>query len=114
VADLKADSEFQSIATYEDVNELYELCGCRKEQTKRVCRSHEVLRIERAVWEATSDQHLRNEMFYRDILVQCARHLMPAVFISDDGSVQDSPLMLKIPELVSALKKRVAELEGAL
>lgn len=111
MADLASDSLSQTIATYEDVADLYELCGCRKEQTMRVCRSHEALRRASDNWLETAAQHLRNEQFYYGLLEQVALHLGPDVFVSDDGSVQDAPLMLKVPDLVLSLKNRVAELE---
>lgn len=47
MTDLAADSLNQSVVDYADVADLYELCACRKEQTMRVCRSHEALRRER-------------------------------------------------------------------
>ena len=36
----------------------------------------------------------------------------PAVYVSDDGSIQDSPLRAKMPELASALHDRLAKLEA--
>ena len=107
--DLAADSVNQSVVDYADVADLYELCACRKEQTMRVCRSHEKLRLHRDSWMDIADQHCRNEAFYRGLLEQIASHLGPEVFVSDDGSVQDSPLMLKIPELVAVLVTRSTE-----
>ena len=47
MSDLADDSLNQPIVDYADVADLYELCACRKEQTMRVCRSHEALRRER-------------------------------------------------------------------
>lgn len=111
MADLASDSLSQPVASYEDVADLYELCGCRKEQTMRICRSHEALRRQRQNEEETAAQFLRNQQFYYELLEQVASHLGPDVFVSDDGSIQDSPLMLKVPDLVLSLKKRVAELE---
>lgn len=106
MSNLSEDSLSQPVVEYSDVSNLYELCACRKEQTQRVCRSHEALRRERTSWESIATQHLQNEQFYRSLLEQVAAHLGPDVFISDDGSVQDSPLMLKIPELVAAIANK--------
>lgn len=58
-----------------------------------------------AGWIETAAQFARNSDFYRDLLIQVARCLGPEVFISDDGSVQDEPLLLKIPELIERLVK---------
>lgn len=54
-------------------------------------------------WNETAAQYARNADFYRGLLDQCAAHLGPDVFVSDDGLVQDEPLRLKIPELVQQL-----------
>ena len=61
-----------------------------------------------AGWMQTAAQHARNEGFYRNLLVQCAGYLGPEVFVSDDGSVNDSPLVLKVPELVKKLAFEVS------
>lgn len=45
----------------------------------------------------------RNADFYRDLLIETAVKLGLAVYVSDDGSVQDEPLLLKVPELVAEL-----------
>lgn len=61
-------------------------------------------------WKHTAEQHLRNEQFYQGLLDDCAFHLGPETFISDDGSVQDSPIRLKIPEMVAALLAHIERL----
>jgi hypothetical protein len=43
-------------------------------------------------------------------LDQVAEHLGHEVFVSDDGSVQDEPLRLKIPELVEKMKDELMNL----
>jgi hypothetical protein len=55
---------------------------------------------ERVNWMEAAKQHCRNEEFYRAILDECAVYLKPEVYVSDDGSVQDEPVRLKIPELI--------------
>jgi hypothetical protein len=65
-------------------------------------------------WTETAAQFARNVDFYRGLLDQTARHLGPSVFVSDDGSVQDEPIRLKIPELVQALEQSNRELREAL
>jgi len=54
-------------------------------------------------WEEAARRHCSNEFFYRELLNRCAAHIGPEVYISDDGSVQDEPLRLKVPELVKRL-----------
>ena len=64
---------------------------------------------ERDGWERSAGEFCRNQTFYRDLLDKTASHLGPDVFVSDDGSVQDEPLRLKIPEMVADLTRRVEE-----
>lgn len=63
-------------------------------------------------WEEAARRHCSNEFFYRELLDECAAHLGPDVYVSDDGSVQDEPLRLKIPELVKQLVERITDLEA--
>lgn len=62
-----------------------------------------------ATWMETAAMFSKNADFYRGMLEQCARLLGPSVYVSDDGSVQEDPLMLKIPELVRELKQQAAD-----
>lgn len=54
-------------------------------------------------WIESARQFACNADFYRGLLDDTAKHLGPEVFVSDDGSVQDEPLRLKIPEMVREL-----------
>ena len=56
-----------------------------------------------ANWIEIAAQNQRNTDFYRDLLDETAQYLGNEVFISDDGSIQDEPIRLKIPELVKEL-----------
>lgn len=59
-----------------------------------------------AAWMDTAAQFERTADFYRNLLDDCAESLGPDAFISDDGSVQDSPIRLKIPHLVREIVAR--------
>lgn len=64
-----------------------------------------------AVWMQTAAQNQRNADFYRDIVHQCADNLgelAPSAYVSDDGSIQDEPLALKVPGLVKSLADSVS------
>lgn len=63
---------------------------------------------ERDAWKDTAAQHLRNEEFYRGIVSEIGEQFGIEAKTSDDGSVQDSVLALKVPELVAALKQQLA------
>lgn len=54
-------------------------------------------------WMETASQEARNAAFYRELLDQCAQVLGPEAYTADDGSVQQDPVRLKIPELVQKL-----------
>lgn len=59
-------------------------------------------------------QYLRGLEFYRGIVVQIGDMFGVAARTSDDGSVQQDVLALKVPELVAALKQEVALANGRL
>lgn len=59
-----------------------------------------------STWMQTAAQNQRNADFYRDIVHQCADNLgelVPSAYVSDDGSIQDEPLAVKVPGLVKSL-----------
>ena len=60
-----------------------------------------------AAWMDTAAMFARNEDFYRGLLDRCATTLGRDAFTADDGSVYDSPVRLKIPELVERLTQQV-------
>jgi hypothetical protein len=65
----------------------------------------ERLERERDQWRDTAAFHLRNEEFYRNLVRQIGELFGEAARTSDDGSVQDSVLALKVPELVEACQR---------
>lgn len=56
---------------------------------------------ERNGWCESAAQHLRNEEFYRGIVTQIGEMFGDAAKTSDDGTLQDSVLALRVPELVA-------------
>jgi hypothetical protein len=54
-------------------------------------------------WTETARDFRNGMELYRNLLDECAKHLGPAAYISDDGSVQDEPIRLNIPGLVAKL-----------
>lgn len=59
-------------------------------------------------WEKSAADFCRNMEFYRDIVHQVGNTFGIAAKISDDGSVQDDVLALRVPELVIDLHRRLA------
>ena len=72
-----------------------------------VVRADEIerLREERDNWIETARQHLRNKEFYRGLVNQIAVPFGMAAYVSDDGSVREDVLALKVPELVARLRE---------
>lgn len=56
-----------------------------------------------AAWMDTSAEHLRNECYYRDLLVRCGKAIGDQAFIADDGNRSEDVLVAKVPELVERL-----------
>lgn len=54
-------------------------------------------------WCDTAAQHLRNEEYYRGLVIKIGEMLGPDAYVSDDGSIQDSVLCAKVPELIARL-----------
>ena len=107
-------TSFGSTLAFERIRELEVALEKEKERAEK-------LKIERDNWIDSANQYLRNQHFYQDLLDKVGKYLGSEVFVSDDGSIQDSPIRLKIPELVSKLKeraekaeRRVSELDGAI
>lgn len=51
-------------------------------------------------WKETAAFHARNEEFYRSIINQIGEILGEDAYTADDGSISDSVLVLKLPELI--------------
>jgi len=66
-----------------------------------------------AAWMDSAAVFSRNADFYRGIVVQIGEMFGDAAKTSDDGSLQDSVLALKVPGLVAALTKQPAAQEPA-
>lgn len=58
-------------------------------------------------WKDIAEQAQRNCDFYMGLLDECAKHLGIEAYTADDGVIHDTPIRLKIPELVAALARKV-------
>ncbi len=69
--------------------------------------SETVKRLEQLAinWVETARSYAKNEEFYRDLLDQCAEHIGDDAFINDAGERTESPVRLKIPDLVKGLRR---------
>lgn len=63
-------------------------------------------------WKETAAFHCRNELFYRGLITQIGEMFGKEAYISDDGSVQQDVLALKVPELVAELLRKHVGREG--
>lgn len=60
----------------------------------------EMLKNQRDNWESTANQHLRNEQYYRGLLIQIGELFGIYARICDDGGLSEDVLVGKVPELV--------------
>jgi hypothetical protein len=80
-------------------------CWC-DEETKHIpmdTRIAEACAKRIASWMQTAAEGYRGADFYRGIIEQCGAAIGIEAFTSDDGSVQEDVLALKLPELVMKL-----------
>ena len=56
-------------------------------------------------WEETARQYAKNEEFYRNLVIEIGTPFGVAARTSDDGSIQEDVLALKVPELVISLRE---------
>ena len=55
------------------------------------------------LWLEIAHQYARNEEFYRGLIDQCAEYIGEEAYTADDGTIHESPVRLKVPELVKQL-----------
>lgn len=83
-------------------------------EIKKAVDCARTLERQRKAWEESAAQFHRNECFYRDLIHQIGKPFGVAAMTSDDGSVQQDILALKVPELVAALQAERDTLAGHL
>lgn len=81
--------EIQQIANYSPI-----------EAVRRWNERHEILAKN---WEEEARRFCKGEKFYRDLITRIGQRFGVEVHTSDDGSVQQDVLALKVPELVDEL-----------
>jgi hypothetical protein len=65
------------------------------------------VRQERDAWEHTAAEFARNMEYYRGLVDECALHIGPAAYVCDDGSISESPLRAKVPELIATMSRKL-------
>lgn len=78
------------------------------------CAEYQDVKAEREGWKDAAAQYLRNSDFYQGIVRRIGERFGVAARTSDDGSVQDDVLALKVPVLVIDLLGENVALERAL
>lgn len=71
------------------------------------------LKAQVKAWEDTALRHARNEGFYQGIVNKIGAHFGDAAKRSDDGSLQEDVLALKVEPLVAQLRERIRAYEEA-
>lgn len=92
-----------------EARQLAAQCWCDEETKDRemdvVLAESVAKRI--AAWMDTSAQAYRDADFYRKIIYQIGDMFGVEAKTSDDGSIQQDVLCLKVPELVARLKSKM-------
>jgi len=78
-------------------------------QVAAVEKERDAARAELEAWKETAAQHSRNEDFYRGLIQGIGSNFGAPAYTSDDGSVQQDVLALRVPELVNALREQVRQ-----
>lgn len=60
-----------------------------------------------AFWMRTASEGYRGAEFYHNILEECGKHIGVEAFTSDDGSIQEDVVALKVPQIVKVLAELV-------
>lgn len=94
----------------DEARQLAAQCWCDEETKDRVMDPILAESVARriAAWMDTSAQAYRDADFYRGIIYQIGDMFGVEAKTSDDGSVQQDVLCLKVPELVSKLISKKA------
>ncbi len=110
VAENAADALAYAIGTVETIGEHTNLNSPWATALEMITSWEEVERLKSSIesWQETAEQHCRNEMFYRSIVIQIGEPFGVAAKTSDDGSIQEDVLALRVPELVESLRSRLA------
>jgi len=90
--------------------------GIREEATKISALRQQLEKKDQQInnWTESARMFLDNQKYYSGLLDEIAKNFGKDAYISYDGSIQDSPLRAKMPELVIALRARAEQAEAKL
>ncbi len=98
-------AEFYLMTYIEEARQIAAQCWC-DDETKHIEMDvvlAEAVAKRIAAWMDSAAQFSRNEAFYHGIVTQIGEMFGEAAKTSDDGSIQEDVLALKVPELVAGL-----------
>lgn len=78
----------------------------------RLREHHQRIADQRDAWIRTAAQARQDADFYRDLLDRVASTLGREAFTDDVGAVHDSPIRLKVPELVARIAEQLDDERG--
>lgn len=92
----------------DEARHLAAQCWCDAETSSIQMDSRLAEAVARRIagWMEEAAMYARNMEFYRGLLDECASHLGSDVFVSEDGSIQDEPILLKVPSMVRDLSRQ--------
>ena len=105
VDNVKWEAPTPVVKEIERLTALVESCSARNEsdadEIERLQAELKQANAERDNWRETAAQNQRNTDFYRDLITKMGEQFGVAARTSDDGSIQEDVLALKVPELVT-------------
>lgn len=96
---MKIDKYKTSHSAYCDLFKGHNQCTCLADEVER-------LKAERDGWIKFAAIEANNTVYYRGLIEEAAKLLGVEMYTADDGTIYDSPLALKLPEVIKKLLER--------
>lgn len=99
-AEIKSRGEFM-----DEARQIAAQCWCDEENAGKVMDADLAESMARRLsgWMVMLAQSHKNTDYYVGLLDECAKHIGTPAYTADDGTVGDSPIRAKLPELVKQL-----------
>ena len=108
------DTEMLGVKFIDEARQLAAQCWCDDETKDRVMDPALCEAVAKRInsWMCDAAQYLRNQQFCHGLIVKIGEKFGKPAYTSDDGSVQQDVLALKVPELVDQLRQRADAAEA--
>ncbi len=115
-SDLELDAIKERLVAFhdKDLDRFLDTITADRREMAMCHKRIEELERERDNYMESARLFSKNTDYYTGLLDKIAKNFGKDAFISDDGSVQDSPLRAKMPQLVKHQTAEIKRLRGAL